>query len=147
MTPEHPQPLPWWALAPVAGVGGLAASAAFMPLNVWPLAFVAVALLAWAVTRTRGVRAALAIGWTFGLFFMFTSLIWQLSMLVISYVALSITMSLFYSALGGLLHVAARHRWYALWGAGAWTLAEWATSVFPFDGFAWMRLGYTQLDS
>lgn len=139
--------VPWWVLAPVAGIGGLAASASFMPFNAWPLAFVAVALLAWATSRAASTRVALAIGWTFGLLFMFTSLIWQTSIMVLSYTGLSLVMSLFYAALGGALHLIGRLRLAPLWGAGLWTLIEWVTSVFPFDGFAWMRLGYTQLDS
>ena len=134
-------------LAPVAGIGGLLASASFMPFNAWPLAFAAVALLAWATSRTDGVRSGAAVGWTFGLTFMFTSLVWQTSIMVLSYAGLSLVMSLFYAALGGALHLTGRQRWAPLWGAGAWTLMEWGTSVFPFDGFAWMRLGYTQLDS
>ena len=147
MTSARDLALPWWVLAPVAGVGGLAASAAFMPFNAWPLAFVAVALLAWATSRTASVRAGLAVGWVFGLLFMFTSLIWQTSIMVLSYTGLSLVMSLFYAALGGALHLIGRLRWAPLWGAGAWTLTEWISSVFPFGGFAWMRLGYTQLDS
>lgn len=142
----HPG-FPWWVLAPVAGIGGLLASASFMPFNAWPLAFVSVALLAWAASRAGDVRGGVAVGWVFGLTFMFTSLIWQTSIMVLSYAGLSTVMSLFYAALGGALQVASKHRWYPLWGAGAWTLMEWGTSVLPFDGFAWMRLGYTQLDS
>lgn len=141
---EH---LPWWLLAPIAGIGGLAASAAFMPFNAWPLAFVAVAVLAWATSRAASVAAAAAVGWSFGLLFMFTSLIWQTSIMIASYAGLSVLMSLFYAALGAVLHLTGRRRLAPLWGAGAWTLVEFTTSVFPFDGFAWMRLGYTQLDS
>ncbi len=139
--------LPWWVLAPMAGIGGLAASASFMPFNVWPLAFVAVAALAWTTHRAGTTRAAVLVGWTFGLLFMFTSLIWQTSIMIASYAGLSLTFSLFYAALGGALHLTRRLPAAPLWGAGAWALMEFGTSVFPFDGFAWMRLGYTQLDS
>lgn len=147
MSEGHEQHVPWRALAPVAGIGGLAATASFMPFNAWPLAFVAVALLAWSTARARGVLAAVGLGWAFGAVFMFTSLVWQTSIMVASYAGLSLVMSLFYAALGGALHLVARLRWAPVWGAGAWALMEFVTSVFPFDGFAWMRLGYTQLDS
>ena len=147
MTSQARPTLPWWVLAPIAGIGGLLATASFQPFNAWPLAFVAVALLAWATARTGGVLAGAAVGWTFGLTFMLTSLIWQTSLMVLSYVGLSLLMSLFLAALGAALHLTGRLRWAPLWGAGAWTLMEFVTSVFPFDGFAWMRLGYTQLDS
>lgn len=139
--------LPWWVLAPVAGIGGLAASASFMPFNAWPLAFLAVAALAWAVDRATSTRAATLIGWVFGALFLFTSLIWQTSIMVLSYLALAFSFSLFYAALGAALHVIGRLRAAPLWAAGAWTLTEWVMSIFPFEGFAWMRLGYTQLDS
>ncbi len=138
---------PWWVLAPIAGIGGLAASASFMPFNAWPLAFVAVATLAWATHRASTTRAAVLVGWAFGLLFMFTSLIWQTSIMIASYAGLSLTFSLFYAALGGALHLTRTLPASPLWGAAAWTLMEFGTSVFPFDGFAWMRLGYTQLDS
>ena len=136
-----------WLLAPISALGGLAASASFMPFNLWPLAFVAVALLAWAVGRARGVPAAVGQGWTFGLFFMATSLIWQTSILVLSYTGLTVVMSLFYAALGGALRAVRHLTLSPLWAAATWTLMEWVMSVFPFGGFAWMRLGYTQLDS
>lgn len=148
MTSSPPvRTVPAFALAPVAGVGGLLASLAFQPFNAWPLAFVAVALFAWAIGRTGGVRAAAMVGWTFGLFFMATSLIWQTEIMVASYAGLTLLTSAVYLLIGILVRLGSPLRAAPLWAAGAWSVGEWVISVFPFDGFGWMRLGYSQLDS
>ncbi len=147
MTSRIARPPSAWALAPVSALAGLAASASFMPFNVWPAAFGAVAGLAWTTARAPRLRAAVGQGWAFGLAFLATSLVWQTEILILSYAALTLTMSLFYAALGAALYAGRRLRGRPLWGAAAWSAMEWATTVLPFGGFAWMRLGYTQLDS
>lgn len=147
MTSRIARPPSAWALAPVSALAGLAASASFMPFNLWPGAFVAVAGLAWTTARAGRLRAAIGQGWAFGLVFMATSLVWQTEILILSYTALTVTMSLFYAALGAALYTMRELRWQPLWGAAAWSAMEWTTTFFPFGGFAWMRLGYTQLDS
>ena len=45
------------------------------------------------------------------------------------------------------LYVAGKTRWWALLGAGAWVLMEYATAHVPLGGFGWLRLGYAMLDS
>lgn len=139
--------LPTWLLAPTAALGGLAASAAFAPVGWWPMAFVAVAALDWVVRQTAGWWRAVLLGWVFGLAFMATSLVWQTSILILSYTGLTLVTSVFYAAVAGLIRVAQRLPLAPLWAAGSWVIVEWALSVFPFDGFAWMRLGYSQVDS
>ncbi|MFT3874901.1 MAG: apolipoprotein N-acyltransferase [Propioniciclava sp.] len=147
MNSPSPSSVSGWAMAPVSALAGLAASASFMPFNVWPLAFVAVAVLVWTASRAGRLRAAVGQGWAFGLVFMGTSLVWQTEILILSYTALTVMMSAFYAGLGGALFAVRRLPAAPLWGAAAWTAMEWLTSVVPFGGFAWMRLGYTQLDS
>jgi len=139
--------LPGWVLAPLAAAGGLAASASFAPLSWWPLAFVAVAVLAWAVGRSNGPLTSLGLGWAFGLAFMGTSLVWQTSILVLSYAGLTLVTSLLYAAVGGALHLVSGLRAAPLWGAAVWSLGESVLAAWPFDGFGWMRLGYTQVES
>lgn len=139
--------LPAGVLAPTAAVGGLAASASFAPFGLWPAAILAVGVLAWCVGRAGGWRSSLLYGWVFGLAFMATSLVWQTSIMIASYAGLTLVTSLLYAGIGGLLHVVRGVRAAPLWGAAVWVAAEFVMSVFPFDGFAWMRLGYSQVDS
>ncbi len=139
--------LPLSVLAPSCAAAGLAASAAFAPVGAWPSAFLAVAVLAWAVSRTPRTRGAVLLGWVFGLTFMASSLVWQTSIMAASYAGLTLVTSLTYAALGGLLHAVRTLRWWPLWGAATWSVAEFVASVWPFDGFGWMRLGYAMVDS
>ena len=66
-----------WALA-VALAGGLALTAAFPPIGIWPLAPAGPALLAVALWR-RGLRASLLAGLVFGLAFFVPLLSWLLN--------------------------------------------------------------------
>ncbi len=134
------------ALAVVAAVSGLIASLAFEPYGVWPLAFIAVAGVGWAVHRTRSARWAVLVGWCFGLTFMGTKLHWQTAIMLESYLGLTAVMSLMYAAVGGLLKVVQPLPGAIVWSAGVWSLGEWVLSVWPFGGFMWMRLGYSQID-
>lgn len=134
-------------LAPTAALAGLAASASFAPFGAWPGAIVAVAVLAWCVRRSPAWPVSVVLGWVFGLAFMATSLVWQTSIMIASYTGLTLVTSFLYAAIAGLLHAVRGARAAPLWGAGVWVAAELVMSVFPFDGFAWMRLGYSQVES
>lgn len=144
---RHAGPLPGWLLVPVAVGGGLLASAAYAPYGLWPLAFVAVAALAWVTARARRLSAAVGLGYAFGVAFMGTSLVWQASILAASYVGLTLVTAFVYAAIAGTIRVVRRLPAAPLWQACAWGLGEWVISVFPFEGFGWMRLGYAMPDS
>lgn len=139
--------LPSWLLLPVAVGGGLFASASFAPFGLWPLAFVAVAALAWVSARARHLPAAVGLGYAFGLAFMGTSLLWQTSILILSYAGLTLVTAFVYAAIAGTVRVVRRLRYAPVWQAAGWGLGEWVMSVFPFDGFGWMRLGYAMPDA
>lgn len=139
--------VPGWALAPVAGVGGLLASTAYAPFDLWPAAFLGVAALAWCVSRSRRLGTSVLLALAFGLVHMATSLIWQTSIMVLSYAGLTLVTTLPYAVIGACLHLTRTLRAAPLWGAGAWSLGEALIAHVPFDGFGWMRLGYTQLGS
>ena len=140
---------PWPALTVVvlAAVGGLFASLAFAPIGWAPCAVLAVVVLAWTVRRARGLGAALLAGWAFGLTFMGTSLIWQTEILILSYAGMTLATSLVYVGVALVGFLTRDLRAWALFGAAAWSISEFVISVWPFDGFGWMRLGYTQLDT
>ena len=151
--PSHPQlrdprrAWPGWSLAVLAAIGGLLASLSFAPIGWAPCAFLAVIVLGWCVTHARGLGAALASGWAFGLTFMGTSLVWQTEIMILSYSGLTLATSLTYVIVALVAFLTRELRAWPLFGAAAWSLAELVIAVFPFDGFGWMRLGYTQLDT
>lgn len=141
------EPLPTWLLLPAAVGGGLLATLAYAPFGLWPLAFIAVAALAWVVGRARRLHTAIGLGYLFGLAFMGTSLIWQTSIMILSYAGLTLVTALLYAGIAGMARITRRLPGAPVWGAAAWGFGEWVLSVFPFDGFMWMRLGYSQVDS
>ena len=148
MTPKNRtrDGLPAWLLVPWAAGGGLLASASFAPIGWWPLGFVAVAALTWAVVRARSVWAAAGLGWAFGLVFMGISLVWQTEILILSYSGLTVVTSLTYVAIAVMARVSLPLRGGPVWAASAWMAGEWGIANLPFDGFGWMRLGYGQID-
>lgn len=141
------RPWPGWTLAILAALGGLAASLAFAPIGWAPCAILAVAVLGWCVQKARGLAAALSSGWAFGLAFMGTSLIWQTEIMILSYTGLALVTSLVYVGVSVVAWCTRDLRGWPLFGAAAWALCEFVISTWPFDGFGWMRLGYTQLDT
>lgn len=144
--PER-RPWPGWTLALLSAFGGLTASLSFAPIGWACCAIFAVAVLGWCVQKARGVGAALASGWAFGLAFMGTSLIWQTEILILSYAGLTLVTSMTYVGIAGVAWCSRDLRGWPLFGAAAWALCEFVISVWPFGGFGWMRLGYTQLDT
>lgn len=134
-------------LVPFAVVSGVTLSLAFMPANLWPLAFVAVAVFGATVVRARQLSAAIWLGTLFGLGLLVPSILWQAMITTISYVALVALETVFYALLGGLLWVARGRVWTPWLSAGLWVAVEALFSYWPFNGFGWLRLGYTQIDS
>lgn len=76
----------WWVgvgpwLAAVGGAGCL--TLAFPPFGLWPLAFVALALLVWAVTAVDRLVTAGLLGWLFGTLFYYGSSWWATHSLIV----------------------------------------------------------------
>ena len=120
----------------------------------WPLALVGTAALVWAVGRDSARWNAL-VAWVWGLAFFLPHLWWaNYAVGVIPWIALSV-------AEAGILAggVAAftwarrarwlRHRtwWHAPTFAVIWVAAEQLRQVWPFGGFPWGRLAFSQGDS
>ncbi len=93
------------------------------------------------------MRAAVGLGALFGLGLLVPAIFWQSMITTISFVGLVAAETFFYAVLGGLLWLA-RGRWWTPWvSAGLWVAVEAVYSNWPFNGFGWLRLGYTQIDS
>ncbi len=148
-------PLPLRAAAPAAVGAGLATHLAFPGHDLWILAPLGVAALVLAVTG-QGLRRAALLGWLFGLAMVLPLLSWAGVYLgPIGWLPLSGLESLYYLGAGvllalvhrlpgdGALGVATR----AAGAGGAWVAAEALQGRWPFGGFEWTRLAFSQTDS
>ncbi len=135
-----------------AGLGVISAFG-FAPWNLWPLALAAFALLMVGIARAARLRAALAIGWWFGLGHFVMGLDWiataftyQAAMPAwlgwVAVVLLSLYLALFPAAAAGLAWRCGRgdRLRLVLIFAAAWIVTEWLRATL-FTGFAWNPLG------
>lgn len=158
----HPRPRPSlslaWAAAAAAIGGGLNAGA-FPALGWWPLIFLGTGMILWAL-RGRSVWGSLLVGLIGGFAFFGTHILWLTVYLgPIPWLALAGLESIFF-ALGAALIAVAWRVAPLIWTtrrsriagiplalAGLWTLREAVTSVWPYGGFSWGRLAFSQSDS
>ena len=136
--------------------GGAASGLGFAPLDVWPLTFVGLALLLLLIPHASRLRAALALGWWFGLGHMLVGLRWiaqafnfQDNMPAwlgwVAVLLLSMLMAIYAAIPAGIAWRFGRSpasRMLAF--AGAWMLAEWLRG-YLFGGFPWNPLGVVLL--
>jgi apolipoprotein N-acyltransferase len=133
-------PLPW-ALA-VALTGGLALTAAFPPIGIWPLAPAGPALLAIALWR-RSLRASLLAGLVFGLAFFVPLLSWLLNVAWYAWLALAVAEAVIFAVLAVGQRLLLDLRAWPLALAGWWVCAEALRSRWPY-AFPWGRLAMSQ---
>jgi len=133
-------PLPW-ALA-VALTGGLALTAAFPPIGIWPLAPAGPALLAVALWR-RSLRASLLAGLVFGLAFFVPLLSWLLNVAWYAWLALAVAEAVIFALLAVGQRLLLDLRAWPLAVAGWWVCAEALRSRWPY-AFPWGRLAMSQ---
>lgn len=129
-------------------IAGLLLCAAFPPWGWWWAAVVTFALLAWVLTRPETTLAGgLGYGLLFGLAFYLPLLPWISGLVgTVPWLMLALVCAAF-PALFGLSAVAVRHLpGWPVWFAVLWALQEWLKSVFPFGGFPWGVVGFSQTD-
>ncbi len=131
----------------LAILSGLATALAFQPFNLWPLAFLGVAGLSLSVLAAKGYRGAAGLGLAFGLSFLGLGLNWMQIIFLEALFGLVAVESVFFLVLGLLIRLGGRSRWWPLLAAASWVAIEFSFSHFPFNGFGWLRLGYTMADS
>lgn len=149
---------PWWrrlatrlsrlprARIGLALVGGLAQSAALPPIGWWPLAPVGVACFIWAV-RGCGWRAGALIGFFGGIGLMGSMLQWLRPVGVDAWAALALLESLYFIPLGAAFAVVTRLRGWPVWTAALWVGQETVRGRWPWGGFPWGKLAFTQTDN
>ena len=151
--------LPLWAALIVAAASGAVMDAAFPDRGVWPLAFVAVAMVLLSLIGRRAGSAFL-VGFVAGLAFYLLHIEWaSLFLGLLPMTALSFLESLFVGL--GAVAITLAYRWIPrAWPtplgrlallpiavAALWTAREAWSAVWPYGGFSWGRLSMSQSDS
>ncbi len=127
-----------------AVVSALLMWAAFPPLDLGPLAFVAPIPLFWALRRVEQGFEAITIGFLWGTIFFGILLFWISVLGFIAWVPLVLLMASYFAAYSFVVWV------FRLWPAwrwwlivvGAWAGIEFMRARFPFGGFPWGNIGY-----
>jgi apolipoprotein N-acyltransferase len=132
--------LPWALLAALAG--GLALTAAFPPVGVWPLAPLGPALLVVALWR-RSLRASFVIGLVFGLALFVPLLSWLINLAWYAWGALALAETVIFAVLALGQRVLLRLRAWPVAVAGWWVAAEALRDRWPY-AFPWGRLAMSQ---
>ena len=138
----------------LALAGGVLCDTAFPGLAWWPMAFVAIALLLFALGRDSA-RWNTLVGLTFGLAFFLPQITWaEYAVGPVPWFALSVAEAGFVAFFGAAWSWARRGlviwrqaRWQVPAVAVLWVGAEEARSAMPFGGFPWGRLAFSQADS
>jgi apolipoprotein N-acyltransferase len=147
-----------WAVVAAAAAGPIL-DRAFPDAGIWPLAFAGIALVLVALQGRKGDSAFL-VGLVFGVAFYFPHIEWAAVFLgPIPWSALSVLMAL-WCGLGGIL-ITWAYRWLPrVWPsgpgrllllpavvAGLWIAREGIAAVWPYGGFSWGRVAFSQSDS
>ena len=128
----------------LAIVAGAALAGAYAPLNWWFLLPISIAIFLYSVTKTR---YPFRISITFALLFNFLTLRWAGTYVgVLPVFFLTLLQSLFYLPLGYISHK--RQRYSRVWLIlPILLIADELRSIFPFGGFGWNRLAFSQADA
>lgn len=141
----------------IAAVAGALTVAGFAPFSIYPLPFVALAVLFWLWSRQTTPRAGFRIGFAFGLAFFLCGVSW-IYVSLHTFGAMPMPLAAFatfiFCAFLGLFPALAGYLFAkSTWPAGVkllllapllWTLIEW-TRGWIFTGFPWLALGYSQI--
>lgn len=131
----------------MALVAGLCLWVAFPDVDLPWLAPVGVALAASAVRGTR-VRTGAVLGLLCGLAWFMPYVSWVGSFIgPVPWLSLALLQALFVAAFGAVATTVRPGRWEPVTVAAWWSVAEWGRASFPFGGFPWGRVAYSQADT
>ncbi|TFV62435.1 apolipoprotein N-acyltransferase [Geodermatophilus sp. DF01-2] len=130
----------------VAAAGGLLLLLAFPGYSLPLLAPLGPAALALAVHGQRA-RSGAWLGLVFGLCFFAPLLSWSgIFVGALPWLALAMSQALFVALLGAATAATSRLPLWPLWAAALWVAQEALRGRFPFGGFPWGRLGFSQTE-
>ena len=129
-----------------AGGGGAGINLGVAPHTAWWAAILGLALFGIAV-HGRSFRVGTGLGLVFGLAYYLPLLSWTTVYIGGIAMALAVAEGLLTAPVGGLIAAASRRlpAW-PLFAAGCWLLGEAVRARFPFGGFPWGGIGFTQTD-
>ncbi|KNX37091.1 apolipoprotein N-acyltransferase [Luteipulveratus halotolerans] len=131
----------------IAVASGLCLWLALPTIDLWPLAFVGVAGMAWATVGVSA-RAGLGLGLLTGLGCFVPALSWSgVYVGAVPWMALAVTESLYVAALGLACAVVQPIRVRPWLIACLWVAQELIRGTVPFGGFPWARIAFSQADS
>lgn len=158
-SPAATSPAPLWVALCVALVAGPINAAAFPGLSWWPLIFVGTALMLWTL-KGRTIGQAVLLGLVGGFSFWGTHIFWLTIYLgPVPWLALSALEAIIFAIGAVLLTVTWRLVPSVAPGkvgrlillpatlGAVWTLREAISSTWPYGGFSWGRLAFSQSDS
>ncbi len=138
---ERLAPLPAFG---AAALGGLLTAAAYPRWSVRPLAVVGPALLLAAAHR-QTARHGGALGLVYGLAFFVPLLSWlQVGAGTNAWLILAVLEAVILAASGAGLALVSRLPAWPVWAAAVWVAQEAVRGRWPFGGFTWGRLGFSQ---
>lgn len=124
-------PIGWWWLAPLSVAGfTLAVRAAYQARAVGG--------------RRRPWAAAAWAGFWFGLAFCYLIFRWESAIALDAMLALGLVEALYFVPLGAAVGSVSRLRFAPLWQALLWVSEEFFRDRWPFGGFSWGRLAFSQ---
>ncbi|MGW0911688.1 apolipoprotein N-acyltransferase [Streptomyces sp. NPDC002784] len=129
-----------------AALSGVLLYVSFPPRTLWWLALPAFAGFAW-VLRGRGWKAALGLGYLFGLGFLLPLLVWTgVEVGPGPWLALVVIEAVFVALVGVGIAGVSRLPGSPLWAAALWVAGEAARARAPFSGFPWGKIAFGQAD-
>ncbi|MEU5112753.1 apolipoprotein N-acyltransferase [Streptomyces longwoodensis] len=132
--------------AAVAALSGVLLYVSFPPRTLWWLALPAFALFGWAL-RGRGRKAALGLGYLFGLGFLLPLLVWTgVEVGPGPWLALVAVEAVLVALVGVGVAAVSRLPAWPLWAAALWTAGEAVRARVPFGGFPWGKIAFGQAD-
>lgn len=136
----------------MAAGSGVSLLFAHAPYNIWPLSFLAPALLVAAVWQTgaeseKPAMPASLVGLIAGASFFGPLLSWlMMASGLIGWALLVFTQMLFVAVLALIIKASGKSRFAALFIGLAWTAIDVIRGVFPLGGFAWGSLAYAHVE-
>lgn len=127
----------------VALTAGIVMFLAFPPVGFGPYAIVAVALLTWTARGQRAGRGFL-FGFATGLVFFAAHMFWMTVVGTDAWILLAAYCALWIGLIGWGTALVTRLPLWPLWVGALWVLSEAIRGRFPFGGYPWGRLAFSQ---
>ncbi|GAA2194265.1 apolipoprotein N-acyltransferase [Streptomyces bangladeshensis] len=132
--------------AAASALSGVLLYLSFPPRPLWWLALPAFAGFAW-VLRGRSWKAALGLGYLFGLGFLLPLLVWTgVEVGPGPWLALVAIEALFVALVGVGVTAVSRLPAWPVWAAAVWITGEALRARVPFGGFPWGKIAFGQAD-